>query len=100
LLGEDAAGLSPSTISRLCKDCEAERERFRTRSLRFHRYAYLFVDGIHVSLCLCYPMEWDAGQLIARTIIPWASEWLLHFEIFVASGRWHGGGHEPAVPRR
>ena len=35
LLGEDAAGLSPSTISRLCKDWEAEHERFRTRSLRF-----------------------------------------------------------------
>ena len=39
LLGEDAAGLSPSTISRLCKDWEAEHARFRTRSLRFHRYA-------------------------------------------------------------
>src|SRR4051794_16098406 len=52
LLGEDAAGLSPSTISRLCKDWEAEHERFRTRSLRFHRYAYLFVDGVHVSVRL------------------------------------------------
>jgi putative transposase len=52
LLGADAAGLSASTISRLCKDWEAEHERFRTRSLRFHRYAYLFVDGIHVSVRL------------------------------------------------
>src|SRR4051794_7618111 len=52
LLGEDAAGLSPSTISRLCKDWEAEHERFRTRSLRFHTYAYLFVDGVHVSVRL------------------------------------------------
>jgi putative transposase len=52
LLGEDAAGLSPSTISRLCKDWEAEHERFRTRSLRFHKYAYLFVDGVHVSIRL------------------------------------------------
>jgi transposase-like protein len=52
LLGEDAAGLSPSTISRLCKDWEAEHERFRTRSLRFHRYPYLFVDGVHVSVRL------------------------------------------------
>jgi hypothetical protein len=47
-----AAGLSPSTISRLCKDGEAEHERFRTRWLRFHRYAYLFVDGVHVSVRL------------------------------------------------
>jgi transposase-like protein len=52
LLGEDAAGLSPSTISRLCKDWEAEHERFGTRSLRFHRYAYWFVDGVHVSVRL------------------------------------------------
>jgi putative transposase len=52
LLGEDAAGLSPSTISRLCADWEAEHERFRTRSLRFHQYAYLFVDGVHVSIRL------------------------------------------------
>jgi putative transposase len=52
LLGADAAGLSPSTITRLCKDWEAEHARFRTRSLRFHRYAYLFVDGVHVSVRL------------------------------------------------
>src|SRR4051812_8604107 len=52
LLGEDAAGLSSSTISRLCKDWEAEHARFRTRSLGFHRYAYLFVDGVHVSVRL------------------------------------------------
>jgi putative transposase len=52
LLGEDAAGLSPSTITRLCKDWEAEHERFRQRSLRFHRYAYWFVDGVHVSIRL------------------------------------------------
>src|SRR5215216_3708391 len=52
LLGEDASGLSSSTISRLCKDWEAEHARFRGRSLRFHRYAYLFVDGVHVSVRL------------------------------------------------
>jgi putative transposase len=52
LLGEDAGGLSSSTISRLCKDWEAEHARFRARSLRFHRYAYLFVDGVHVSVRL------------------------------------------------
>jgi hypothetical protein len=46
-------------------------------------------------LCLCYPSEWDAGKMIARTIIPWASEWLLHCEIWTFTGRWHGGGHEP-----
>jgi transposase-like protein len=52
LLGEDASGLSPSTISRLCKEWESEREAFRSRELRFCRYAYLFVDGVHVSVRL------------------------------------------------
>lgn len=52
LLGEDAAGLSPTTISRLCGEWEAEHEAFRSRELRFHRYAYWFVDGVHVSVRL------------------------------------------------
>ncbi len=52
LLGEDAVGLSPSTIGRLCKEWKAEHERFKQRSLRFHRYAYLFCDGVHVSVRL------------------------------------------------
>jgi len=46
-------------------------------------------------LCLCYPWQWDDGKLIARTIVPWAAEWLLHFEVWKATGSWHGGGHEP-----
>jgi putative transposase len=52
LLGEDASGLSASTISRLCKEWETHRERFRERHLGFSRYAYLFVDGVHVSVRL------------------------------------------------
>jgi putative transposase len=52
LLGEDAAGLSPSTIARMCKEWEEHHDRFRKRHLRFTRYAYLFMDGIHVSVRL------------------------------------------------
>ena len=52
LLGEDASGLSPSTISRLCKEWEAHHDRFRKRHPGFSRYAYLFVDGVHVSVRL------------------------------------------------
>ena len=52
LLGEDASGLSASTISRLCKEWESHHERFRKRLLSFSRYAYLFVDGVHVSVRL------------------------------------------------
>jgi transposase-like protein len=52
LLGEDAAGLSPASISRLTKVWQAEHEQFASRSLKFHRYAYLFVDGVHVCVRL------------------------------------------------
>jgi putative transposase len=52
LLGEDASGLSPSTISRLCKEWEAHHEQFRKRHLGFSRYCYLFVDGVHVQIRL------------------------------------------------
>jgi len=52
LLGEDASGLSSASISRLTKAWQAEHEQFRTCSLRFHRYACLFIDGVHVSVCL------------------------------------------------
>jgi transposase-like protein len=52
LLGEDASGLSPSSIQRLTEAWQAEREAFKQRRLEFHRYAYLFVDGVHVSVRL------------------------------------------------
>ena len=52
LLGEDASGLSASSISRLTKQWEADHAAFKARSLRFHRYAYLFVDGVHMSVRL------------------------------------------------
>ena len=52
LLGEDAAGLSATTVSRLCKEWEAHHDRFRQRLVSFSRYAYLFMDGIHVRVRL------------------------------------------------
>jgi transposase-like protein len=52
LLGADASGLSASSIQRLTEQWQAEHEAFRERSLRFHQYAYLFVDGVNVSVRL------------------------------------------------
>ena len=52
LLGEDASGLSATSISRLTKQWEDDRAAFCKRELRFHRYAYLFVDGVNVSVRL------------------------------------------------
>lgn len=46
-------------------------------------------------LCLFYPdgKEWNASMFYVHTIIPWASEWLFHYEIWYATnGIWTGGG--------
>lgn len=47
-------------------------------------------------LCLYYPKnkEWTPSMWFVSSIIPWASEWLLHYEIWVGSGDWRGGGIE------
>jgi len=52
LLGEDASGLSASSIQRLTEQWQADHAAFRKRSLRFHRYAYLFIDGVHMTIRL------------------------------------------------
>ena len=52
LLGEDASGLSASSIGRLTKEWQEDHAAFRSRELRFHRYAYLFIDGVHMSVRL------------------------------------------------
>ena len=52
LLGQDAAGLSPTTIARMSKEWEDEHAQFSRRQLGFSRYAYLFMDGIHVRVRL------------------------------------------------
>jgi putative transposase len=52
LLGEDASGLSSSSIARLTEQWQADHAAFKTRQLAFHQYAYLFVDGVHVSVRL------------------------------------------------
>ena len=41
-----------SSIQRLSETWQAEHAAFRKRELRFHRYCYLFVDGVNVSVRL------------------------------------------------
>jgi hypothetical protein len=45
-------------------------------------------------LCIYYPSanEWNSRMYLARTILPWASDWLQHYEYWAATGIWHGGG--------
>lgn len=48
-------------------------------------------------LCLFWPhgFEWDPTKLIATTIVPWATFWLLHYEVWLVTGEWLGGGKHP-----
>ena len=47
-------------------------------------------------LCLFYPKykAWTSRKLIADYIVPWISEWLYFYEIWVGTGEWLGGGIE------
>jgi len=38
--------------------------------------------------------QWTKEKLISSTIIPWASEWLEFYELWLISGKWLGGGHD------
>jgi putative transposase len=47
LLGDEATGLSPTTITRLTATWEAEYQAWRTRSLAESDFVYVWVDGVH-----------------------------------------------------
>ncbi|MDX5321357.1 MAG: hypothetical protein LPK49_09860 [Bacteroidota bacterium] len=55
-------------------------------------------------LCLYYPdyREWNPSMYYVHTLIPWACEWLMHYELWVGTGDWTGGGieHEEAEKDR
>lgn len=44
-------------------------------------------------LCLYYPGQWRHDMLLAATIVPWTAEWLIHYELWLITGNWTGGGH-------
>ena len=49
------------------------------------------------TLCLHDAGQWNATMLIVDTIVPWAAEWLLHYEIWLATGEWFGDS-DPSTP--
>lgn len=53
-------------------------------------------------LCLFFPdgKEWNRSFLISDTIIPWASEWLYYYELWLITGKWLGGGIEHNEEKR
>ncbi len=52
LLGEDASGLSATSISRLTAQWETEYESFRRQPLARRDFVYIWVDGIHLRVRL------------------------------------------------
>src|SRR5690606_2726087 len=46
--------------------------------------------------CLYYPGDgdWASHRSLATTIVPWLLEWLLHYEVWLTTGQWRGGGVE------
>lgn len=45
-------------------------------------------------LCLFDPEagEWDSAMALAHTIVPWAMDWIVCYELWLMTGRWTGGG--------
>lgn len=52
-------------------------------------------DSKQQQLCLFSPSkkEWNGYNYIDKTVIPWASEWLYYYELWLPEGEWLGGGH-------
>ena len=50
LLGPEAKGLSPATISRLKSKWQTEHQDWQRRSLRHKRYVYVWADGIYFNI--------------------------------------------------
>ncbi|WP_312991472.1 hypothetical protein [Brevundimonas diminuta] len=47
-----------------------------------------------------YQREWSGHDLIAQTTVYWALRWLLRYEGWLATGRWHGKGIHYGPPGR
>jgi hypothetical protein len=48
------------------------------------------------TLCLHRAGEWEPLMFIADSTLVWTAEWLFNYEIWKATGNWHGGGESPA----
>lgn len=50
------------------------------------------------SPCVYYPKtqarDWTPSMAIAKSVVPWLGLWLIHYEGWLATGYWEGGGIE------
>jgi hypothetical protein len=56
------------------------------------RLPHTYANG---SLCLYEPGQWHGQMWLATSTIPWTSEWLVHYEVWLATDDWYGGGVWP-----
>ena len=47
-----------------------------------------------VQICVYKADEFTKYKYIAKTLVMWSAEWLYHFECWLYTGKWEGGGHE------
>jgi hypothetical protein len=60
-------------------------------------HIYGHSDG-KTHLCLWWPKqrEWKRDMKFIESYIAWTAEWLWHYEYWLSSGKWEGGGAHPA----
>ncbi|OLS10850.1 hypothetical protein AUQ39_02525 [Lacticaseibacillus casei] len=67
----------------------------------FANIPHIYTDMSSISkqtLCLCLyrnkvqRIEYDFGDDLESTIIPWTQEWLYFYEFFLITGKWYGNG--------
>ena len=56
---------------------------------------HVYDDG---SLCVSQRGDWRPHMLFTHTFIPWTCEWLIHYELWLATGLWHGDGPDMLDP--
>lgn len=54
-------------------------------------------EGGQDDICVHRPEEWNKGMFIALTIMPWISQWLYFYEVWVLTGKWLGRGTHPSL---
>lgn len=52
---------------------------------------HVYTDG---SLCVSQRGDWRPHMLFTDTFIPWTCEWLVYYELWVATGTWYGDGDD------
>jgi len=65
----------------------------------FPHHFDLDIDKQTVQLCLHMYHEFNQSMMISEYIVPWTVEWLYYYEIWLATGKWRGGGHIPNIKK-